>query len=250
MQETFSQRHHPFERCFNFRDLGGYPAADGRRVRWGRYFRAGRQDRMTPSDREKLQQLGIKSQLDLRGHAEIRDQGRGPLEAMGAEYHHIPVIPEGGSARLNSLVGDSGISGQRYLGYLKFGSDETWRRIFHIFADPARHPVLVHCTAGKDRTGVTTAFLLGVLGVARSIIETDYALTNLDLERQADFLESEGQLMMSREQMLFLAGVPPAAMGDFLDGLESQYGGMAAYLRNIGIDDSIQEAVRSNFLSD
>ena len=247
LAEDFEKRHYPFAGCFNFRELGGYPAADGRQLRWGRYFRAGRQDRMTKADLEQLAQLGIRSQIDLRGTQEIRVQGVGPLQATGAAYHHVPVIPEGGSATLSNLVGDSHISGKRYLAYLAFGPN-TWQRLFSIFADPEQHPVLVHCTAGKDRTGVTTAFLLSVLGVDRSIIEADYGLTNRDRERQVDFLETEGGLSLSREELLFHTGVPERAMGDFIDQLTDRHGSVTAYLRSIGIDDGIQAAVRRNFL--
>ena len=113
MIEDFADRHHPFEGCFNFRDIGGYPTADGRNVRWGRYYRAGRQDRMTDSDLGKVESLGISTQIDLRKADEVADQGRGPLEAMGADYHNIAVIPEGGTDQLARMVGDTGISGKR-----------------------------------------------------------------------------------------------------------------------------------------
>ena len=66
MINDFADRHHPFEGCFNFRDIGGYPAAGGRTVRWGYYFRAGRQDRMTEQDLEQVKELGISTQIDLR----------------------------------------------------------------------------------------------------------------------------------------------------------------------------------------
>ena len=71
-------------------------------------------------------------------------------------------------------------------------------------------PLVLHCTAGKDRTGVSTAFLLSILGVNRKVIEADYLLTNLDTERQADFIEStvgypDGY---NRESMISAAGVP------------------------------------------
>ena len=107
---------------------------------------------------------------------------------MGAKYINIAVIPEGGSDQLSRLVGDTGISGKRYLGYLEFGPT-SWLRLFGILADESNLPVVLHCTAGKDRTGVSTAFLLSILGVSRDVIEEDYLLTNLDTERQADFIE-------------------------------------------------------------
>ncbi len=249
MIDDFQRRHLAFEACFNFRDIGGYPGADGRLVRWGRYYRAGRQDRMTQRDLETLESLDIRTQIDLRRPDEARDQGRGPLAELGAEYHNIPVIPAGGTDHLSRIVGDTAISGRRYLGYLEFGA-ESWIRMFEIFADAERHPILLHCTAGKDRTGVSTAFLLSVLGVDRSWIEADYGLTNVDVARHVDYLERIGGLPegMDREAMVRAAGIPAQAMGEFLDGLDARYGGPIGYLRSIGIGDDVMEAVREAFL--
>ena len=220
-----------------------------RRVKKGLYFRAGRQDRMTNKDLAQLSELNISTQIDLRKQEEVLDQGRGPLEAMGANYINISVIPEGGSDKLNKLVGDTGISGKRYLGYLEFGPT-SWLRLFGILADEENLPVLLHCTAGKDRTGVSTAFLLSVLGVSRDIIEADYLLTNLDTKRQADFIEStvgypEGY---DREKMISIAGVPKDAMKDFLDGVESKWGSAVKYLQKIGITNDQMDMIRNNFL--
>jgi protein-tyrosine phosphatase len=249
MIHDFQDRHHRFEGCFNFRDIGGYEAGDGRRVRWGLYYRAGRQDRMTPEDLERLKALGITTQIDLRRPDEAGEQGRGPLEAMGSAYHNIPVIPEGGTDRLSRLVGDSGISGRRYLGYLDFGPD-AWLRLFEVLAHAASKPIVIHCTAGKDRTGVSTAFLLSVLGVDRAVIEADYLLTNHDVERQVEFLERTVGLPegIGREAMIELAGVPEHAMRDFLDGLDERWGGALGYLRSIGVDEATFDQVREQFL--
>jgi protein-tyrosine phosphatase len=249
MINDFSDRHYPLQGCFNFRDIGGYPVADGRTVRWGRYFRAGRQDRMTEQDLDAVRELGITTQVDLRRQFEISDQGRGPLESMGAAYHNIMVIPEEGSDELSRLVGDTGISGKRYLGYLEFGPD-SWIRMFDIFAHANSQPILLHCTAGKDRTGVSTAFLLAVLGADRTLIEADYILTNRDVARYADFIEATTGYPagMDRETMLRVAGVPDNAMSEFLDGLEERWGGPIGYLHSIGISDSLMEAVREEFL--
>ena len=76
MINDYSDRHHPFEGCFNFRDIGGYPTSDGRTVRWNRYYRAGRQDRMTDEDLAKASNLGISVQIDTRKPEEIREQGK------------------------------------------------------------------------------------------------------------------------------------------------------------------------------
>ena len=249
MIDDYLERHYPFEGCFNFRGIGGYHNQDGQKVKKGLYFRSGRQDRMTDKDLAQLSELNISTQIDLRKQEEVLDQGRGPLEAMGANYINIAVIPEGGSDKLNKLVGDTGISGKRYLGYLEFGPT-SWLRLFGILADQDNLPVLLHCTAGKDRTGVSTAFLLSVLGVSREVIEADYLLTNLDTERQADFIEStvgypEGY---DREKMITIAGVPQDAMKDFLDGVESKWGSVVEYLQKIGITQDQMNKIRDNFL--
>ena len=249
MIDDYLERHYPFEGCFNFRDIGGYHNQDGQKVKKGLYFRAGRQDRMTDKDLAQLSELNISTQIDLRKQEEVLDQGRGPLEAMGANYINIAVIPEGGSDKLNKLVGDTGISGKRYLGYLEFGPT-SWLRLFGILAEQENLPVLLHCTAGKDRTGVSTAFLLSVLGVSRDIIEADYLLTNLDTERQADFIENSGGFPegVDREAMILAAGVPEDAMTVFLDGVESRWGSVLGYLEEIGITKDQMDAIRINFL--
>ena len=249
MIDDYLERHYPFEGCFNFRDIGGYLNQDGRRVKKGLYFRAGRQDRMTDKDLSQLSDLQISTQIDLRRPDEVLEQGKGPLESMGAKYINIAVIPEGGSDKLSRLVGDTGISGKRYLGYLEFGPT-TWLRLFGILANEDNLPVVLHCTAGKDRTGVSTAFLLSILGVSREVIEADYLLTNLDTERQADFIEStvgypEGY---DRETMISVAGVPKDAMKVFLDGLESKWGSAIEYLEKIGVTQEQMDAIRTNFL--
>ena len=249
MIEDYAERHYTFEGCFNFRDIGGYKNKEGRRVKKGLYFRTGRQDRMTQKDLIQLKDLKIKTQIDLRKSEEILDQGKGPLESMGANYVNIPIIPEGGSERLSKLVGDTGISGKRYLGYLEFGP-QSWLEIFDILSKPNNLPVVLHCTAGKDRTGVSTAFLLSILNVSRDLIEEDYKLTNLDTQRQADFIENTVGLPegFSRDDMIMAAGVPEDAMKVFLDGVESRWGSVLGYLEEIGITKDQMEAIRINFL--
>ena len=102
----------------------------------------------------------------------------------------------------------------------------------------------------KDRTGVSTAFLLSILGVSRDLIEEDYLLTNLDTERQADYIERtvgypDGY---DREKMINIAGVPKDAMKDFLDGVETKWGSAMEYLEKIGITENQMEKIRHNFL--
>jgi len=239
----FEERHFPFEGCFNFRDIGGYRNSDGQLIRWGRYFRAGRQDRMTASDLRAVAQLGLKTQIDLRRPDELEDQGRGPLEEMGVNYKWHSVIPPNGSKVLDAAAGQ-GISGERYLRYLDFDVS-PWLHVFRTLAEVESYPLVVHCTAGKDRTGVTTAFLLSLLGVERTLIEEDFILSNRDQPRHIKFLEKKGLTSGSVHRNV---GVPEDAMKVFLDGMEKEHGGIIAFLNKIGVDDEMQAAIRGALL--
>ena len=246
--DDFKTRHIPFEGCFNFRDIGGYHAGDGRTIRWGRYFRAGRQDRMTLADLEKAATLRVRTQIDLRRPDEIRESGRGPFGTLGARYVGLSVLPDGSYEQLNR---ETGTLGERYLAYFQYAA-EPWRGVFEVLANNARYPVLLHCTAGKDRTGVITALLLSILGVDRAVIEADFALTNRDVRRHVDFVLRGPGLPegMTRETFTRSAGVREDAISVFLDGIEESHGGPPGFLRGLGVDDAMQDAIRESLLEE
>lgn len=245
VEDDFVRRHVPFERCFNFRDVGGYATADGRVVRWGRYFRAGTPHRMTSGDLDRARQLRLASVIDLRRPDELRaSAGRPPLADPPVQYHQLPVVPEGGSDLLNERYGH-GISGARYFGYLEAGP-EYFRRAFEVLADPASYPALVHCTAGKDRTGVLTALVLDLLGVPRPVVEADFALTNRDVQRQVERMRADGRIPEGGDVPDL--GVPEQAIGDFLDLLQREYGSAAGYVESLGLDVGMTAAALSDAL--
>lgn len=246
--DDFESRHHAFEGCFNFRDIGGYRADDGRTIRWGRYFRAGRQDRMTLGDLQRASELAIRTQVDLRRPDEVRTCGRGPFERLGSRYIGLSVLPDGSYEQLNR---ETGTLGERYLAYFQY-SPEPWRQVFEVLSDGGCYPVLLHCTAGKDRTGVITALLLSILGVDRGVVEADFALTNRDVPRHVEFVAQgpgfpEG---MTREAFTRSAGVREDAIRVFLEGVEEQHGGPLEFLRNLGVNDAMQDAIRENLLEE
>jgi len=237
----------PLEACFNFRDIGGYRTDQGESVRWGRYYRSGRPDGMTEADRARVARLGIATQLDLRNRAELESQQPGDL-GREVDRHWLSVIPDGASETLNERFG-KGMSGERYGGYLTFDPG-PWRAAFELLADPDSYPLLVHCVAGKDRTGVLTALTLSLLGVPRDVIEADYEMTNEEVPRLVAYVEGTRGLPegMSREDLATAYGVPEGAMAVFLAGLDRVYGGAAAYLESIGVGSSQVAAIRSNLL--
>lgn len=248
MKPRLSDRHVSFEGCFNFRDIGGYRGLEGREVRWGRYFRAGQQDQMTPADLAKVEALGLQTQIDLRQPVEVEQYGPGPLGALGVEREWLPVLPDNGSGRLNERHGP-GISGERYVGYLEF-HPELWLRGLELIANQTSYPLLVHCRVGKDRTGVLTALTLSILGVDRETIGDDYMLTQEEIARLVAFSERQGLATpgVSRDDMNRVSSVPAGAISLFLETLEGNHGGPLAYLRSIGTSEELFAAIRANLL--
>ncbi len=134
-------QHVPFEACFNFRDIGGYPAAGGMRVRSGRYYRSGGLQNMTAADIERSRALDLSTVIDLRFPAEIETGGGiGALFDGPVRRHELPVLPNGRSAVLDEQFG-RGISGERYFGYLETGKPALASAL-ELIADPGNHAVV------------------------------------------------------------------------------------------------------------
>ncbi len=235
------------EGCFNFRDLGGYPSEDGRRVRWRRLFRSDALHHMTAEDAERFSgELGIRHVLDLRSSHELRVEGRGRLADAPARFHHLPLfdgeVPEDqrrSSAEL-SLP-------DRYFLMAEFAGGPIGRVIATIAS--ADGPAVYHCAAGKDRTGVISAILLGLLGVRDEIIVADYAASQENLDAIVDRLmatESYGETLSALPADTLHA--EPDTMVQLLDRLRAKYGSVAGYAREIGLTDATLERLRRQLL--
>jgi protein-tyrosine phosphatase len=178
------------EGCTNLRDLGGYRAADGRRVRFGRVFRSSALSRLTKADLECFGALGIRTVCDLRGRAESgAAPSRLPL-ADPPEVVSLAIEPTVG-ASLRDLLERGAATGEDVLdllgrAYDAYASDHLhrYREMFALLDDPARLPLLFHCSAGKDRTGFGAALLLTALGVDRETVVEDYLATQRFWKRE------------------------------------------------------------------
>lgn len=240
------ERHIEFERASNFRDAGGYRTAGGRSVRWRRLFRAGALHRMTDADAKRARsKLGVVTVIDLRRDDESPPGGDGLGPLVSAVRHYpLPVIPYDGSGRsvvdmLDAAVG-RGISAERYAQYLRLGGGQFARAI-ELLADGANYPAVVHCSAGKDRTGVLVAMLLELLGVDEETIVADYALSNRGLGDRVARLRENGRLRgdaSSPDEMQRLYGAPPGAMAGFLVLLRAEHGSARGFLASQGVEDA------------
>src|SRR4051812_37022237 len=240
----------PLVGAFNFRDLGGYPTADGRRTRWGRVFRSDTLDALSDDDLGVLRQLGLRTVVDLRTRNEAERDGRGPLGTEPVRYVHLSVLPEEGGESVAAPDTDGASIGARYLWYLEAGAGSLAEAL-RLVADAGGHPLVFHCTAGKDRTGVLSALVLGCLGVDRETIVDDYMQTATVLHLILDRLRGHpvyGQHLQTGAPSRF--GVEAATMEDFLDGLDRRYGGAAAWAVSAGITQQELDELRAHLLED
>jgi protein-tyrosine phosphatase len=247
-----SERAVVFDNVFNFRDLGGYRTADGRTVRWGRLFRADDLCRLDDADLTRLGELGVRTVVDLRRHVEIDRGGRIPpadytyLHAF-VEHPAWPVATEFATpeARVEYLL-------DRYLELAEHGG-EGIALALRTVADPAAAPVVFHCVAGKDRTGLVAAFTLHVLGVSDDDIADDYALSELAEEpnwswyakRYADSHPETGPRRWERYTV-----TPREVMLRLFAALRERHGSIEKYLASIGVTAEHIESMRGHLLTD
>lgn len=235
------------EGCLNFRDLGGYPTGDGRTVRWRQLFRSDALHRLTPRDVAVLRdELRLGDVIDLRSSAEVRSDGRGPLENEPIRFHHLPLfdgLDLSGERRAEALT-----LSDRYFLLAEFAREAIGRVINTLAATEA--PALYHCAAGKDRTGVISAVLLGVLGVRDEVIVADYALTQENLDAIVD------RLMATRGYRVMLSALPPdtlhanpETMSTLLERLRDKYGSMRGYAEEAGVSPAAIERLRARLLA-
>jgi protein-tyrosine phosphatase len=239
-------REYAFSRVFNFRDIGGLAGLDGRTVRWRRLFRSDSLHGLCDDDREAFIALGIRTVLDLRRPYEVERDGRVP-EWDGIAWRHIhPDHREWSETPFEEGADLPRYLADRYRDLTEEGAAELAEAI-DLVAEGDAAPTVVHCVAGKDRTGVVCALTLSLLGVSDVDIATDYALSTAGFERYHAWLRAEDP-----------DGTPPAprwyqspaqAMLLFLPELRARHGSVRDYLTGAGLDPSRIEALRAHLLT-
>jgi protein-tyrosine phosphatase len=240
-------RHIAFERLYNFRDAGGYRTGDGRIVRCGRLYRSDSLAKLSARDWDQFRSLGVRTVIDLRHRREIEVRGRIP-DSDGIRYHNISVEHRPyDQAALSPAIEPARFLADRYAELAADGTAEI-RQALELLAVGDAAPVVIHCAAGKDRTGVLTALVLALLGVTAGDIVADYARTG----QATDQLIAEWRAHHGGEMPRWPAfgQAPAGAMRLFLAGLTTEYGGVRGYAAaQLGAGDSLVEALRSQFLS-
>jgi protein-tyrosine phosphatase len=243
----------------NFRDLGGYETRDGRTVRTRQVYRSDSLSYMTDADVQHcVDQLGIDTVIDLRAGHEVDQFSHGPLEATGVRFLHRPVVDE---TRREHIVRDPGAPAPElmspasiYLMMLERFADRL-TDVVRLIADPATHPVVFHCAAGKDRTGIVAALVLGALGVDDETIVADYVLT----AEHMPLLVERHRAVAAERGVDAEVGDPhfaaeAEAMRGVLTGLEANYArdgisGVEGYLLANGLGDASLAILRDSLLN-
>lgn len=241
-------RHIPLQGASNFRDFGGYPTADGRTVKWRRLFRSDRLSELTPADYETLSTHGVRVVYDLRRDSET---AAAPTAWPGAHAPEIIRSPlfndESGPNTFQRVAAneaarhDADLSRAIMRGmYVRMVTEPTALvaigRIFTRLAHPGAVPALLHCSGGKDRTGVTCALILSALGVSREDVIEDFMLTaryydsaaNLG-QRVSQVVAEAGVGFWNEAALLPIFGVERGYIDTALDHVEAA-GGVAALL--------------------
>jgi protein-tyrosine phosphatase len=234
------------EGCFNFRDLGGYPTGDGRRLRWRRLFRSDALHHLTPRDVSRLSgELGIRHVVDLRSTGELRAEGRGLLEGEAAAFHHLPLFD--GALPEESRRAEAQTLADRYFLMAEFAKGPIARVVATLAASDG--PAVYHCAAGKDRTGVISAILLSLLGVRDEVIVADYAATRENLDAIIErLLSAPGYQAMLDALPADTLHAEPGTMSSLLARVRERYGSMEGYALEIGVERAAIARLREALL--
>jgi protein-tyrosine phosphatase len=244
--------HHP-DRVFplqgvsNFRDLGGYAGDGGRPLRWRRLYRSDHFGNLTDADRTQLATLGITRAFDFRGEAE---RAATPYALPGAVQHALAIEPSvvqrlQAMAAAGTEVTVPVVQGLMAELYRALVLDHA-HRFAELFAHllEAEAPVVFHCTAGKDRTGVAAALILLALGVPRAVVQQDYLLTNQHY-RHPPLPQTDTPI----DVLKVLWRVDDAFLDAALQAIDAQPGGLPAYLRQrMGLGTAALSALRTRYL--
>jgi protein-tyrosine phosphatase len=243
----FPARHLKLAGASNFRDLGGYPGKDGRAVRWRRIFRSNHLGHVTKADIEILRGLGLRSAFDFRG---TEERAAAICGVAGIAVHSLPIEPTVVAAlRARAAEGVAlspadalDVMRDSYRNYVRY-STPSFRTLFaHLLED--RAPLVIHCTAGKDRTGFACALILHALGVPDEVIAEDYLLTNRFYRRDpaasSDLPDDVSQVLGSVQASFLAAG---------FEAIRADYGDLEGYFScGLGLGTAERAGLEARYL--
>ncbi|MEO6470023.1 MAG: tyrosine-protein phosphatase [Acidimicrobiia bacterium] len=238
----------------NFRDIGGHPTVDGRFVRRRRVFRSDSLSGLSERDVEQLRQIvGVRTVIDLRAGHEVEEYGHGPLQDHVRQLH-LPIVdstrePDPPKRRERKARSFQTL-GEIYLVMLEeYGT--RFAAVLRVIADRDAQPVVFHCAAGKDRTGLTSALVLGLCGVADELIVADFAFTET---RMPTIIARHTERAAGTDAAIEVAGQQYGAqaltMTSVLEALRAEHGSIEDYAASVGLEPDVIAGLRVGLITD
>ena len=255
----------PLEGGSNFRDLGGYPTKDGKRIKRGLLFRSGAMTSLTTSDQTYLNTLNIQTVMDLRSDEELDLYPNTWAQSAAVRYLHSGYsIMDLFKQSAKSSAAQGQIAAEGYTSILEQLTPQLSQYFNALLKGDV--PLVVNCSAGQDRTGVASALLLSTLGVERALIIEDYLLStdfrqpanemgNVDLAAHAGnnafaammIKHGQGRPEARANSLLTNKGVSLIELT--LDAIDRHYGSVANYMAVVlGVDQTAQAQLRRMYL--
>jgi len=258
----------------NTRDIGGYETSDGRTLRWRQIIRSDNLSRLTARDFQKLEEMGLKTIIDLRTE---RENEQGPTEWQGEnppDIYHFPIgrADNDWFNKQRKMLKSNRFTERQSMEHMVNGyrmiADEglpSYQELMALVLDESNWPILIHCNAGKDRAGIATMLILEALGVDRETIMEDFLLTNTvsRTEEKAGILSKErknygnrpgsgmgGGRGPSANAWFPIVGVAPEMLEAFYSEADEQYGSIDALLTEIGVDQEARGALAASLTTE
>ena len=240
MVDEQQTRHLHLAGTYNVRDTGGYGAASGGATRWRTLLRGDSLHRLSAAGQETLIAAGLRTVIDLRRDSELAHAPNVFATSEAVRYRNVSLL-----ATITESLGPVTLD-DIYLHILD-GAHDQLREVFAILAEPGAFPALVHCTAGKDRTGLIVALLLGNAGVPAATIAADYALSEGLLAGEFVTEMRERVVAAGGDWALMapLMGSPEELMLHTLVGIDARHGSIPDYLRAIGVPETQLDVLRA-----
>ena len=232
-----------FEGVVNFRDLGGYKTTDNHTIKWGKLYRSGTFANTSRADLVALQKLKLSTLIDFRSAAEKHEEPNVLPDPVGFRVVEIPTLDDGNKAMVGEIM--QRIESGNFEGFdpdhfmleanTQFASEFTpqFTKFIHTILDANGSPVVWHCSAGKDRTGFSSAVLLKILGVPQSTIIADYMMS-----KEYALAGRKTELRMLRlfkgneaaDKLTIMMGVEESWLQAAFDEIDRQWGDFDNYV--------------------
>ncbi|MEP6625582.1 MAG: tyrosine-protein phosphatase [Acidimicrobiia bacterium] len=236
----------------NFRDLGGVPTEAGGTVRTGRVYRSDSLSYLSEPDVLHLRDdLGVRTVIDLRAGHEVEDYGHGPLEEHVRQLH-MPIVDQTREPALPTRKARKAAKFQtldQIYGFMLEEYASRFAAVLEVIAAPGNQPVVFHCAAGKDRTGLVSALVLALCGVADAPIVSDFAFTESRMPtivaRHTAYAEAhETHAEVAGQQY----GAQAATMAIVLDALRAEHGSVESFVLGAGLPLASVAALRDSLV--